>query len=63
MRPKTWRVRVKRSVEVWVDVESETARGAEIEAVKVPGVISVFERSAISGDEVAAPERPVGVRE
>ena len=58
-----WRVRVRRSVEAWVDVEADTAALAEIDAQKVPGVLSVFGKSAIPGNEAAMPERPAGVRE
>ena len=58
-----WRVRVRRSMEVWVDVQAPTAIDAEVEAVKLPGVISVFGKSAIRGDEAARPEPPPGVRE
>jgi len=58
-----WRVRVRRSVEAWVDVEADTAALAEVEAQKVPGVLSVFGKSAIRGDEAAMPERPAGVRD
>ena len=36
---------------------------AEAEAMKVPGVMQVFARSAMRGDEAAIPERPEGVRE
>ena len=63
MRKIVWRVRVRRAVEAWVDVDSFTAREAEIEATKIPGVISVFVGSALRGDETAVPERPAGVRE
>lgn len=62
-RLTTWRVRVKRAMEVWVDVQATTAVEAEADAVKLPGVISVFGKSAIRGDEAALPERPPGVRE
>ena len=58
-----WRVRVKRSIEAWVDVEAFNARDAELEAAKVPGVLSVFDKSAIRGDEAARPEPPEGVRD
>ena len=46
-----------------VGCNSFTAREAEIEATKIPGVISVFVGSALRGDETAVPERPAGVRE
>lgn len=58
-----WRVRVRRAIEVWVDVQAVTAGQAEAEAIKLPGVISVFGKSAIRSDEAALPERPAGVRE
>lgn len=58
-----WRVRVKRSMEVWVDVQAHSATEAEAGAANLPGVISVFGKSAIRGDEAALPERPPGVRE
>lgn len=58
-----WRVRVRRAVEVWVDVQAVTAAEAEASATNLPGVISVFGKSAIRGDEAALPERPAGVRD
>ena len=58
-----WRVRVNRATEAWVEVQALTVVEAEAEAAKVPGVISVFGRSAIRSDESAVPERPAGVRE
>lgn len=57
----SWRVRVKRSIETFVDVDAVTAVAAEIEAAKVPGVIQVFSRSAIRSDERGLPARPAGV--
>lgn len=58
-----WRVRVKLSTEVWVDVQAVTAAEAEAGAANLPGVLSVFGKSAIRGDEAALPERPAGVQE
>jgi hypothetical protein len=58
-----WRVRVKRAIEAWVDVQATSAVQAEADAINLPGVISVFGKSAIRGDEAALPERPAGVRE
>lgn len=60
-RQLIWRVRVKRAIEDWVDVQAPTAALAELEAAKVPGIISVFGKSAIRGDQAALPERPPGV--
>lgn len=62
-RPIIWRVRVRRAMEVWVDVQAVTGAEAEVEAIKLPGVIGVFGKSAIRGDEAALPERAPGVRE
>jgi len=62
-RIPSWRVRVKRAIEDWVDVEAESAVEAERKAIAVPGVISVFGRSAVPGDFRAEAERPVGVTE
>lgn len=63
MRPQSWRVRVKRATETWVEVSSTSALGAEEVAANLPGVMQVFAKSAIRGDEAAIPERPAGVRE
>ena len=54
---------MKRAIEDWVDVEAESAVEAEQKAIAVPGVLSVFSRSAVRGDFVAEADRPVGVRE
>ena len=59
----SWRVRVKRSIEDWVSVQADTAMQAETEAYKVPGVVSVFGKSAIPGDKPMDVERPLGVHE
>ena len=58
-----WRVRVKLAVEGWVDVEAPTAVVAEAEAVKLPGVISVFKSSAIPANQLAEARPPEGVQE
>lgn len=47
MRPKPWRVRVMRRIEVFVDVEAIDAEDAERKAIAVPGVVHVFPRSAV----------------
>ena len=62
-RPVPWRVRVKRSVEAWVEVQASSGPEAEVEAAKIPGVVSVFGRSAIYGDESIGPNRLEGVRD
>lgn len=62
-RPTIWRVRVSRCIEAFVDVSAHDDAEAEAEAAKVPGVVSVFARSAIRADQVATPEPAIGVRE
>ena len=60
-RTPQWKVRVKRAVEEWVQVEAESALDAESEAYNVPGVVSVFGQSAIRADFVPPEERQLGV--
>lgn len=50
-RQKTWRVRVKRSIEDWVDIQADTPLQAETLAATMPGVIFVFSQSTIRGDK------------
>jgi hypothetical protein len=59
----TWRVRVMRKVEDWVDVQATTAQEAETYAYNIPGVLSVFGKSAIRGDMPIEGDTVVGVRE
>lgn len=54
IKKKTWQVRVYRKVEGWVNVQADTAHEAELKAMGLPNVLSVFGKSAIRGD------RPVG---
>lgn len=62
-RPTMWRVRVQRAMEVFVDVQATSAEQAEAEAAKVPGVVSVFGKSAIRVDQANRPEPPAGVED
>jgi hypothetical protein len=62
-RTPIWRVRVKRAVEDWIDVEASTPEQAEIEATKVPFVISVFHRSAMPGEKKLFRENPRAIEE
>lgn len=64
MRKAIWRVRVRKAAEDWVEVTAGSAPEAAAEAAKVPGVLSVFQGSAILGDKLAGPPAPVvGVQE
>jgi hypothetical protein len=62
-RPTIWRVRVSRCIETFVDVSAVDASQAEAEAIKMPGVVSVFAKSALRIDQVATAEPAIGVRE
>ena len=59
-RPSLWRVRVNRVNEAWVEVDAYSDVEAEAKARSVPGVVSVFGRSAIRVDEPER-ERQAGV--
>ena len=62
-RPEQWRVRVKSCIETWVEVAAHSAAEAEAEAVNVPGVISVFPKSATSARQVVVRDPIAGVEE
>lgn len=47
----TWRVRVRRAIEEWVDVQADTPQQAEEKAACLPQVLSVFGKSAMRGDK------------
>ena len=59
----TWRVHVMRKVEDWVEVQAADAQLAESAAYNVPGVISVFGRSALPGNQPIEGDRPAGVND
>ena len=63
MKKIPWRVRVKLSVETWVDVTAPDARAAEAAAAKLPNVISVFGLSATIANKVVGVTAPEGVQE
>jgi hypothetical protein len=58
-----WRVRVKQAIETWIDVESATPELAELEATKVPFVISVFHKSAMPGERKLFRENPRAIED
>jgi hypothetical protein len=61
IRKKLWRVRVRRSVEEWITIQADNPLQAEQLAVTYPQVLSVFERSAISGEKPVGTSVPVGI--
>lgn len=60
-KKKLYRVRVRRSVEDWITVQADNPLQAEQLAVNYPFVLSVFERSAISGEKPVGTSVPVGI--
>lgn len=52
-----------KKVEATVQVEAETSAQAEHDAAYVPGVISVFAKSAIRADHPAGSEQQQGVED
>lgn len=64
MRKMVWRVRVRKALEDWVDVEADTPREAEEKAAVMPTVLSVFGKSAIRGDKpLGTISAPMGVED
>ena len=62
-RLPTWRVRVRRSMETYVEIQATSATEAEAEAQNRPGVTQVFGRSAMRVDQALAEPPIPGVRE
>lgn len=62
-KQESWRVRVMRAVESFVEVEAATPAAAEAAAKNLPGVISVFGRSAISARRPIDPDMPISIEE
>lgn len=60
-RQKTWRVRVKRSIEDWVDVPADNPLQAEALAANLPNVIVVFAQSAILGTKPVSQSTPASI--
>lgn len=50
-----------RKIEDWVDVQADNSLTAESLAAHLPGVISVFGKSAIPADKPLATLNPLGV--
>lgn len=50
-RPRPWRVRVRKTVEDWVEVVAASAAEAETIAAGRPGVVSVFAGSTLSAEK------------
>ena len=60
-KKKLYRVRVRRSVEDWITIQAEDPLQAEQLAANYPFVLSVFERSAISGERPVGTSIPAGI--
>jgi hypothetical protein len=62
-KPRLWRVRVKRAIEDWVQIEADTPLQAELDAANMIGVISVFGGSAMRGDRPIDQVPPAGIED
>jgi hypothetical protein len=60
---KRWRVRVRRSVDDWVEVMADDRLQAEAVAASMPFVLSVFGGSAIPANKAVDQIPPVGVED
>ena len=58
-----WRVRVRRTVEDWVDVQAPTKEEAEKVASTMAGVVSVMPGNTISGEKPVGYMIPIGVED
>ena len=63
MRGKPYKVRVRRSVEDWVDVSAVDGAQAEALARNLPGVIFVFSPSAVLANRLASASVAIGVED
>lgn len=62
-KQKIWRVRVKKSLEDWIEVRADTPLQAESLAANIPNVLFVFGGSAIRGDRPIDQAIAVGVED
>lgn len=62
-RQKAWRVRVKRTIEDWIEVQADSPLQAETLAATMPMVLSVFGGSAMRGDKPIDSIPPAGVQD
>lgn len=62
-RQRTWRVRVRRALEDWIDVQADSPLQAEELAATLPQVLSVFGGSAMRGDKPIDSIPPAGVQD
>lgn len=52
---KPWKVRVRRQIEDWIEIQAFTLAEAEKEAAGRPGVVSIFPGSTILADRPVDP--------
>jgi hypothetical protein len=51
MKAKRWRVRVRRTIEDWVEVQADTAELAEQQALTLPGIVYVMTNYTMSAEK------------
>lgn len=58
MKGKLWRVRIRRAVDQWVELDANTPEEAEALAGQIPNVLSVFGKSATPGNRIYSQSDP-----
>jgi hypothetical protein len=58
-----WRVRVKRTIEDWVEISASTKPEAEKAASTMAGVVAVLPGMTISGEKPSGYMIPIGIED
>jgi hypothetical protein len=61
-RQKTWKVRVVRKLEDWIDVQADNPLQAELLAASIPNIVSILTGMTMLGDKPIG-EAPAGVED
>jgi hypothetical protein len=61
-RQKTWKVRVVRKLEDWIDVQADNPLQAELLAASIPNIVSILTGMTMLGDRPLA-EAPAGIED
>jgi hypothetical protein len=61
-RQKTWKVRVVRKLEDWIDIQADNPLQAELLAASIPNVLSILTGMTMLGDRPLA-EAPASIED
>jgi hypothetical protein len=61
-RQKTWKVRVVRKIEDWIDVQADNPLQAELLAASIPNIVSILTGMTMLGDRPLG-EAPAGIED